>query len=234
MNVISFSLYGDSQKYLQGAIRNVELAKQFYPGWQCLFFISRRTVEDHPVEMGILNSFLEPVFCEVMSDDDAVNPLCWRFLVADLPGVDRFIVRDADSRPSQRELDAVNQWIESGLPFHTMRDHPAHGRFIHGGMWGAVGGFLPNMRQSYIDWWNSRGKDYKGTDPDQQFLEDVITPLVKNNCMQHDSFYAKQFGALPFPSKRIGQRFVGEVVSVLPDGSEEYRQHDYIQIPIEP
>jgi hypothetical protein len=32
---------------------------------------------------------------------------------------------------------AVNEWLNSSLPFHIMRDHPDHGTYILGGMWGA-------------------------------------------------------------------------------------------------
>ena len=32
---------------------------------------------------------------------------------------------------------AVNEWLNSGLMFHTMRDHVQHGTEILGGMWGA-------------------------------------------------------------------------------------------------
>ena len=36
--IISFSLYGDDVKYSLGAIRNVEFAKKYYPGWICRFY----------------------------------------------------------------------------------------------------------------------------------------------------------------------------------------------------
>ncbi len=64
----------------------------------------------------------------------------WRFLIADDLTVDRFLIRDADSRYlftiaasihfdrfSMRELHAVNEWIASGKQLHVMRDHPYHG-----------------------------------------------------------------------------------------------------------
>jgi hypothetical protein len=40
-------------------------------------------------------------------------------------------------RFSEREVAAVEDWLNSSLPFHAMRDHPAHGTAILGGMWGA-------------------------------------------------------------------------------------------------
>lgn len=68
----------------------------------------------------------------------------WRFLVADNASVDRFIVRDIDSRcvalnvaallvPVHkstifrlllRDRYAIDEWEASGLPYHVVRDHP--------------------------------------------------------------------------------------------------------------
>ena len=36
-----------------------------------------------------------------------------------------------------RENAAVAEWLESDLPFHSMRDNQYHGVEILGGMWGA-------------------------------------------------------------------------------------------------
>ena len=52
--------------------------------------------------------------------------------------VDRFIVRDADSRLNPRERLAVEEWIASGKRIHSIRDHPNHDRPLNGGMWGGV------------------------------------------------------------------------------------------------
>jgi hypothetical protein len=37
--VIAFSLYGTHEKYLNGALQNVDLAKLYYPGWKCRFYV---------------------------------------------------------------------------------------------------------------------------------------------------------------------------------------------------
>ena len=91
----------------------------------------------------------------------------WRFLVADDAAVDRYIVRDTDSRLNARERFAVEEWIESGkvcvwkggginageiLPasfspqgIHSIRDHPNHDRPLNGGLWGGKHGAIKNM-----------------------------------------------------------------------------------------
>ncbi len=40
-------------------------------------------------------------------------------------------------RFSARETAAVQDWLSQELPFHVMRDNPAHVAVILGGMWGA-------------------------------------------------------------------------------------------------
>jgi hypothetical protein len=43
-----------------------------------------------------------------------IEGMFWRFMVADDKTVDRYIVRDGDSRVSKREALAVDDWIVSG------------------------------------------------------------------------------------------------------------------------
>ena len=38
--VISFSLYGTNEKYIHGALHNVELALVYFPGWVCRFYVN--------------------------------------------------------------------------------------------------------------------------------------------------------------------------------------------------
>ena len=42
--VISFSLWGNNPTYNIGAIKNAELAKEFYPDFECWFYIHEETV----------------------------------------------------------------------------------------------------------------------------------------------------------------------------------------------
>ena len=63
--------------------------------------------------------------------------MVWRFLPLLDPGVEVVVSRDLDSRLTPREQAAVEEWLETGLTFHVMRDNPHHGTEILGGMWGA-------------------------------------------------------------------------------------------------
>lgn len=217
MNRISFSLYGRDSKYLHGAFRNVELARVFYPDWQCVFYC------DSQVPSETRRCLAESGAKIIDGPPELLNPMTWRFLPAS-EGEGRFITRDCDSRLNQREAEAVFEWIESGLPFHIMRDHPHHKVSIPGGMWGAVCGSIPNLRSIMLKpQWNKAGYSI-----DQAMLSAEIWPMIKDKCLQHDSCTASCFpGSKPFPSGlRLGDwRFVGEVF----DANDTPRQVDWEQ-----
>ncbi len=130
----------------------------------------------------------------------------WRFLVADDDAFDRWIVRDADSRLGYRERRAVDDWVVSGAPFHLMRDHPWHTAPILGGAFGGVRGAIPDM-VGKIRAWPHRG--FYGAD--QQFLGQVIYPLIRGVALRHDSFAEPDGDRVRrFPSHYEDFRFVGE------------------------
>ena len=125
----------------------------------------------------------------------------WRFLAASDPEVEVLIVRDCDSRLWFREKEAVNEWLVSGKGFHIMRDNHQHNTPILGGMWGARGGVLPAMRQLIEDY--SKGDFWQ---VDQNFLKDVVYPIVKDDALIHDEFFEKN----SFPTERDPNHFVGQ------------------------
>ena len=75
-----------------------------------------------------------------MKDEDITNeystPMMWRFEPIDDPEVEIIMSRDTDTRFTQREKLAVNEWLSTNKTFHIMRDHPHHNFCILGGMFG--------------------------------------------------------------------------------------------------
>jgi hypothetical protein len=47
---------------------------------------------------------------------------------------------------------------------------------------------------------------------DQNFLREYVYPKIKKNSIIHDSFLCKSYGGHPFPTKRIGDCFIGSIV----------------------
>ena len=57
----------------------------------------------------------------------------------DDPGVEIFVIRDADSRLTPRDSAVVMDWLKQGpnYTFHCIRDHPSHSWYtLSGGLWG--------------------------------------------------------------------------------------------------
>ena len=195
--IISFCLWGNDPKYTIGAIRNAELAKTIYPGWVARFYIGSSTSPKVIRELLKLNA--EVV---VMMEEGDWRGMFWRFYPAGEDDVEVMLSRDTDSRLSLREKAAVDAWLATDSPFHIMRDHPAHRTEILGGMWGARGGFLTEMKQ-LIDQYQ-KGDFWQ---VDQNFLREYIYPKVKNVAVVHDEFFERK----PFPTSRVNYEFVGDV-----------------------
>ncbi len=216
-NVVAYSLWGDKPIYWVGAKRNIELAKKYYPGWVCRFYIEKNCKED------LIESLRDDnVEIILVNSKNSFDGSFWRFWAAVDLDVDIMLSRDADSRITEREVAAVNEWLNSNKDFHIMRDHPyGHGRPILAGMWGCRNKILQKVNfVSLINNWENFS--YYGCD--QDFLGQVIYPLIKNNAIEHCDIKELTFGGTtkPFPTSREGYEFVGDVFD-----ENDVRREDY-------
>lgn len=214
--VISFGLYGKIEKYTTGALRNAELALLYYPGWICRFYHTSDVPGDI---LRALGGFPHVELVSIPDGQGYMAGMFYRFLVAMDPTVDRFLVRDTDSRLNARERLAVEDWITKSDPskagerdfpkVHILRDHVNHCYPISGGMWGGIKGALP---EGLLEELNTYPKDEYMADIN--FLREYVWPAVVDHQMAHDSYCCDQFPlTVPFPSRRrrdyqhIGQVF---------------------------
>lgn len=211
--IISFSLWGNSSTYWIGAKKNIELANEYYPGWICRFYIDEKSDKD------LINSIngdnVEIVLLE-NKDNNISNierfnhsGLFWRFLPLK-EDFDVLIFRDCDSRITEREITAVNEWLESDKDYHIMRDHPYHAVPILSGMWGCKKGSLNNIDDFLNDWSTYKNKGVYAAD-DQDFLGQLVYPIIRNNVLEHSEFGINYGGVIKkFPSERKNYEFVGD------------------------
>lgn len=195
MNAISFSLWGRNPVYLDGALRNAEIAALKYPNWKCLFYITHTVPEFYTARLQDYENVIIIQTNSPYGDSDSRN-MFWRFLAINNTSYERVIIRDTDSPITDREVQAVEQWIISDLDVHLMRDHPYHCTLVMGGMWGAKTGKLKGLGDK-IKAFNS--PPTKGQD--QLFLREFLIFNVLENditLLTHDEF----FDGLNFPSKR--------------------------------
>ena len=206
MNYLSYSLWGDNPLYNVGAIRNSEQVKEIYPDWQMILYY------DNSVPSETINSLLNNnVICLNMSNS-GIHGSFWRFLASDIEDAEYVCFRDCDSRLSNREFLAVQDWIESKKTLHVMRDHPAHvipygisEPGILAGMWGIKSKTIPMT--ALVNKFNlGRTLEYGH---DQVFSKTIYQIFLNYRCT-HDEFYEKK----PFPIKRENGRFVGERISI--------------------
>ena len=203
MNYISYSLFGDNPLYLVGAVENARIVKNELSDWKAIFYlgpqIDKEVVEDL-IRFGAILKFHDKTWHN--------NGSFWRFYAMYEPEAELVITRDVDSRISQREINALKDWVNSTLPFHIMRDHPHHNESILAGMFGADAKQFCQLA-SINDMFSFGDGKYS----DQEFLKQAIYPFIKRAALIHDSFFRREARSFLFPTRRIDGEFVGEVIN---------------------
>ena len=211
MKIISFSLWGNNPVYLNGALENLKLQEAVYPGWTCRFYVDKNNpiIEE-----------LKKYPCQIiLKEPENYLGLFWRFEPAFDDSVEKFIVRDCDSRLNIREADAVREWEESPYRVHSMKDHFYHRNYqLLGGMWGALKNFLPDFK-SLMENFIREAKNKKMFlkkdvyfDTDQYFLNSIIWPRISEDCLIHDDLekFSEQktyFKKKLYPGMFVGQQY---------------------------
>ena len=179
--VISYSLYGTNPRYTVGAIKNAVLATRFFPGFFVRYYVSPT------VPVWVMQTLMLFENTEVIMVDKPDNNLAkfWRFEAISDPEVDVVLSRDVDARLGYREALAHQEFLDSGLTFHIMRDHPTgHGYPISAGMFA--------IRTKRFPMWKEIQAKAQVRDTymaDQDFLRDHIWAAVQDQCLTHDEYY---------------------------------------------
>jgi hypothetical protein len=178
---IAFSLYGSDLRYSVGAIKNAIIAEQILDDEYELVFFVGQSVPSWVVST--LRLFPNVQIIQTDAPEDHTAKL-WRFLACELD-YDIVAFRDADARLSLRELHAHEEFLDSGLDAHIMKDHPiGHNYPINAGMFTVRSVLFKDIRalmesadiSSYYT-------------QDQDFLRNMIYPRIQFSCFIHDEFY---------------------------------------------
>lgn len=213
MILVSFSLYGNNPKYIVGALRNAELIQGLGSDWRSVFYLGADISEKVKSELSLRGA-------QIRNWDQAwhENGMFWRFTAIQEFEFDFLIFRDVDSRISDRELEALDQWINSGKTLHIMRDHPHHNALILGGMWGVTSA----IKRTDVDW---KSAELYGVQhgQDQIFLDRAVYPYLKRSMHVNDEFFSLPRRKFRFPSERIGSEYVGESLDQYDNIDENLR-----------
>ena len=139
MKCISFSLYGNDSRYTIGAIKNAILASRYFPfddGFVVKFWIG----VDSTVDESILSTLqrIKGVQIGVVGESEDNRAKLWRYYAFSDEQFSAVICRDTDARLSYRDRIAHQDWEQSGLEAHIIKDHPSgHDYPISAGMFAA-------------------------------------------------------------------------------------------------
>jgi len=182
-NIISMSLDGDDIDKLYGALRYSQLVPIVFPRWRLRVYVSSVALNDtgsHRV-LRILVKKLEYSGVEVFRvrglTAARIPAELWAYLVADDSEVDRFVVRNSDTRPSDREAAALDDWLQANLTvkaLYCIRDHPLHA--VQSVVPGLVGGVPRLLRNTTGTTFHKLMRGHKSV---VGFLHDTIWPLLK-------------------------------------------------------
>jgi len=216
MKVFTFSLWGKDKKYTIGACKNAHNinSNKLLTDYTAIFYV----YDSVPLD---IIKYLENQNAIVINRPGKGN---WtgmfdRFYMASDSTVSILYSRDCDSRISNREIAAITEFEQSNKSFHIIRDHPWHTTEILGGMWGIKNDGLIKDWKQLIDSFNKENR----WQTDQDFLKEVIYPIVKNDCLVHDEFFSYNLDIrIPFPTKRIYDEYIGSVVDGNGNRVEEH------------
>lgn len=124
--IVSFTLFGNNPKYYVGAIKNTSDIKRLLPEWETrIYYRSDYVLTEYLEILADLGAnLIDLIDVKIGGLDSNVCPYFWRFLsfLDDAPS----IVRDLDSRFSDREVQYINNWLNTDNDYFIIRDHPWH------------------------------------------------------------------------------------------------------------
>lgn len=126
--VIAFSVYGKKPDHTMGALRNVQIAPLYFPGWTVrLYTPFPGTTAAVPARLINKMRTLGADVVYVNNKTLPVTRAAWQAL--DDPTVSTVLLRRAEHRLSEHQQRAVTSWMKSpDAVFHCMRDHTDHAK----------------------------------------------------------------------------------------------------------
>ena len=184
---ISFSLWGSSRLYCEGAIENIACAKKYLPDFICRFYVA----EDCPALAVLQQLDCEVVVMPNQKGIDRTNDkwvwqadhvaMFWRYFVIDeMHDGDVVIFRDCDSRISERDKFVIEDWLKRPECVHRIAENDSHhNSFCMGGMWGIKGGELLGVCNAICEWVEYyKNVNHPWIFVDLEFNTNVLAPAI--------------------------------------------------------
>ncbi len=217
VNAFSFCIYNAyNPMYYTGLIENIDLIKKHFPEFYTYVYVGNDVPDWFIIEMRA-----RPKIIVRFTRETGPRNMIHRFFAIDEPEVDMMFVRDADSRVHWKDRWAIREFLNTPeAKVHIIRDNPAHGTAILGGLWAMrkIDGI--NVQKLYQEYKTS-GAQGHGMGFDQDFLMDVIYPRTIPLQLIHSShsWRARDTEVLvPFPFTYTNDIYCGRIEAV------EYRE----------
>lgn len=168
--VISFSLFGNNRRHLNGAIVNAILTQNNFPDWDVVYYIwdkySHSDLEKVIETCKVINNriiFKEFNFSEEDNFVKSLNPKLLRFLIHDDDQYDIYWIRDIDSKLCYRSRQIIEYVLDNNeeFTFSTINDYEDYYTYFLAGNFIGHNNTLFNMKdklkeyfEEYSDYYN--------------------------------------------------------------------------------
>lgn len=190
MKVISYSIFGDPASfefpfYLRGVYLNARMNKLLFPDWITTVCVEANVYAKYEKYFESL-AHLFGVLVYVNKKEPLCKMMLYRLLPIYESQVTHVLSRDADAITTYKEAQAVQEWLDSGLGFHSITDNPAHTLPLMGGMMSVK---VEHFKQTFPEYDTFEklvaNFDLKNHGSDQNLLMKKIYPKAKDNLFIH-------------------------------------------------
>ena len=177
-NYISYSIYGDIEKYFKILEYNIQILKR--NNFKIVLYCEEKNI-----------TYLKTIFKDILIINGLINgvnnKMLWRLNPIFSDFTDTLFSRDADSKITNREITLMNNFLDSKFNFHIIRDHELHYMPIMGGLFGIKKELYKVLSNNRL---RERMKNIKNIyNYDQLYLSDYIYPKVISFTLIHSSSY---------------------------------------------
>jgi hypothetical protein len=181
--VISYSLYGKADMYIESLVINCGIINDTFPDFWIYIYIGNDF--DHSI-IERLNAFNNIKIIE--TGVSGHRNAAYRFTTIDCDEVGVAFSRDCDSYVNRRDKYCIRKFLETNKKFQIIRDNLSHYTEIMAGMWGVKKGMLQFKILERINEFYSKFESVK-FGIDQVFLSNEIYPHVRDYSQVFDEFY---------------------------------------------
>jgi len=192
MKVISYAIFGARQKtaenafefytYMRGLYFNTVMNSLIYPEWRTHIEIDSGTFSEYDNFFNFLRDEYNASY-RVNPSEPLCKAMLWRMKPVFDEDVDYVLCRDTDALTTYREAQAVQEFVDSGLPVHGITDNPSHTVPLMGGM---IGFKAKDIVERYRNWDRLVSKyDLEQRGSDQVLLAREVYPEFRKRMFAH-------------------------------------------------